>query len=154
MSKAFTKEQEGSDVYDELPDRPVSSNNLVTERGLKLIDDELAALHDAHAEASAEEDKHRLARINRDLRYFTARRATAQLMPATDQTEEVRFGNTVTIERDDGRRQTFTIVGEDEADPSKGTLSYASPVAQALMGRSEGDLVAAGAGEAEIIEIR
>ncbi|ODA67008.1 Transcription elongation factor GreB [Methyloligella halotolerans] len=154
MSKAFTKEQEGSDVYDELPERPVSSNYLVTERGLKMIDDELAALNEAHAEALAEDDKQRLARINRDLRYFTARRATAQLVPPPDQTAEVRFGNKVTIERDDGRTQTFTIVGEDEADPSNGTLSYVSPVAQALMGRSVGDLVAAGTGEAEIIEIR
>ncbi len=154
MSKAFTKEQDGADIYEELPDRPVSSNNLVTERGLKLIDDEIAALQEAHAEASAEDDKPRLARINRDLRYLNARHATAQLVPPPDQTDEVRFGNTVTIERDDGRRQTFTIVGEDEADPSNGTLSYVSPVAQALLGRSVGDLVAAGAGEAEILEIR
>jgi transcription elongation GreA/GreB family factor len=154
MSKAFTKEQDGADIYDELPDRPVSSNNLVTERGLKLIDDEIAELQEAHAEASASDDKPRLARINRDLRYLSARRATVQLVPAPDQTDEVRFGSTVTIERDDGRRQTFTIVGEDEADPAKGTLSYVSPVAQALMGRSVGDLVAAGAGEAEILEIR
>ncbi|XSG81353.1 MAG: transcription elongation factor GreA [Methyloligella sp. ZOD6] len=154
MSKAFTKEQEGSDVYDELPERPVSSNNLVTENGLKLIEDTLAELQKAHAEATAEEDKPRLARINRDLRYFKARRAAAQLAPSPEQSGEVRFGNTVTIERDDGRRQTFTIVGEDEADPSKGTLSYVSPLAQALMGKSVGDLAAAGAGEAEIIEIR
>jgi transcription elongation GreA/GreB family factor len=65
----------------------------------------------------------------------------------------VRFGSTVTIERDDGRRQTYRIVGEDEADPSLGTLSYASPVAQALMGKQVGDTVQAGVAEAEIIEI-
>ena len=43
---------------------------------------------------------------------------------------QIRFGGTVTIRRDDGREQTFRIVGEDEADPSRGTLSHASPLAR------------------------
>jgi transcription elongation GreA/GreB family factor len=60
----------------------------------------------------------------------------------------------VTIERDDGRRQTYRIVGEDEADPVHGTLSYVSPVAQALMGKPVGEVVEAGHGEAKIVEIR
>lgn len=154
MSKAFTKETESGDAYDELPERAVSSANLVTEHGLALLEQELARLHAARAEALAADDTSRLRRIDRDLRYFTARRAAAQLVPAPDQTEEIRFGNTVTLERDDGRRQTFTIVGEDEADPAKGTLSYVSPVARALMGKSVGDRITAGPGEAEIIEIR
>ncbi len=68
--------------------------------------------------------------------------------------KKVQFGSIVTIERDDGRRQTWRIVGEDEAEPTKGTLSYASPVARALMSKSVGDVVQAGAGEAEIVEIR
>jgi transcription elongation GreA/GreB family factor len=67
--------------------------------------------------------------------------------------KEVHFGSTVTILREDGRRQTYRIVGEDEADPSAGTLSYVSPVAQALMGKQVGDVVEAGAAEAEIVEI-
>jgi transcription elongation GreA/GreB family factor len=66
---------------------------------------------------------------------------------------EVRFGSTVTIARDDGRRQTYRIVGEDEADPSLGTLSYVSPVAQALMGKQVGDTVQAGTADAEIVAI-
>ena len=73
-----------------------------------------------------------LAHAARDLRYWTARRSTAQLMPAPENAEKVQFGSTVTIERDDGRRQTWRIVGEDEADPAQGTLSYVSPVARAL----------------------
>jgi transcription elongation GreA/GreB family factor len=56
--------------------------------------------------------------------------------------------------REDGRRQTYRIVGEDEADPSLGTLSYVSPVAQALMGKAIGDVVQAGTAEAEIVEIK
>jgi transcription elongation GreA/GreB family factor len=59
----------------------------------------------------------------------------------------------VTFERQDGRRQTYRIVGEDEADPAKGTLSYVSPLAQALMGKEIGDTVPIGQGQAEIIAI-
>jgi transcription elongation GreA/GreB family factor len=153
MSKAFTKEDEGGDVYDDLPDRPISSNNLVTPNGLALIEAELAQLHEAHAAAIKADDKPLLAKLNRDLRYWTSRRATAQIVQPPEKTDEVLFGSTVTIERDDGRRQTFTIVGEDEADPSKGTISYVSPVAQALMNKRVGDLVMAGTTEAEILKI-
>ena len=84
----------------------------------------------------------------------TARRSTAQPMPAPEQTDKVQFGSTVTIVRDDGRRQTFRIVGEDEAEPAQGTLSYASPVARALLNKAVGDVITAGSGEAEIVEIR
>jgi transcription elongation GreA/GreB family factor len=67
---------------------------------------------------------------------------------------EVRFGTSVTIVRDDGREQTFRIVGEDEADPARGSISHASPLARAMFGKRVGDVVRAGAGEAEIIRIR
>jgi transcription elongation GreA/GreB family factor len=59
----------------------------------------------------------------------------------------------VTVERDDGRRQTYRIVGEDEADPAKGTLSYVSPLSKALTGKRVGDVVQAGTSEAEIVAI-
>lgn len=153
MSKAFTKEPEGEDVYDDLPDRPISSHNLVTAKGLELIEAELARLHEQHAAAHDADDKPLLAKINRDLRYWTSRRATAQVVKPPANPTEVQFGAKVTIERDDGRRQTYQLVGEDEADPAHGTLSYVSPVAQALMGKSVGETVQAGAGEATIVEI-
>ena len=153
MSKAFTKEPEGGDVYDDLPDRPISPHNLVTPEGLEMIEAELARLHLEHAAAQEADDRAWLAKINRDLRYWTSRRATAQVVEPPKDSTEVHFGSTVTILREDGRRQTYRIVGEDEADPSAGTLSYVSPVAQALMGKQAGDVVEAGAGEAEIVEI-
>jgi transcription elongation GreA/GreB family factor len=153
MSKAFTKEAEGGEVYDDLPDRPVSPHNLVTPKGLELIEAELARLHREHAAAQDADDRPRLAKINRDLRYWTSRRATAQVVEPPEDATEVHFGSTVTMLREDGRRQTYRIVGEDEADPSAGTLSYVSPVAQALMGKQVGEMVEAGAGEAEIVEI-
>ena len=153
MSKAFTKEPETGDVYDDLPDRPVSPHNLVTPKGLEMIEGELARLHLEHAAAQEANDRALLAKTNRDLRYWTSRRATAQVMEPPQDAKEVHFGSTVTILREDGRRQTYRIVGEDEADPSAGTLSYVSPVAQALMGKQVGEMVEAGAGEAEIVEI-
>jgi transcription elongation GreA/GreB family factor len=153
MSKAFTKEPETGDVYDDLPDRPVSPHNLVTPKGLEMIEAELARLHLEHAAAQEANDRALLAKTNRDLRYWTSRRATAQVMEPPKDAKEVHFGSTVTILREDGRRQTYRIVGEDEADPSAGTLSYVSPVAQALMGKQVSDVVEAGAAEAEIVEI-
>jgi transcription elongation GreA/GreB family factor len=153
MSKAFTKEAVGGDVYDDLPDRPVSPHNLVTPKGLELIEAELARLHEEHAAAQEADDKALMAKINRDLRYWTSRRATAQVAAPPRDAKEVRFGSTVTILREDGRRQTYRIVGEDEADPALGTLSYVSPVAQALMGKEIGDVVQAGTGEAQIVVI-
>jgi transcription elongation GreA/GreB family factor len=153
MSKAFTKEPETGDVYDDLPDRPVSPHNLVTPKGLEMIEAELARLHLEHTAAQEANDRARLAKTNRDLRYWTSRRATAQVIEPPKDAREVHFGSTVTIVREDGRRQTYRIVGEDEADPSAGTLSYVSPVAQALMGKQVGDVVEAGAAEAEIVEI-
>ncbi len=153
MSRAFIKEQDGGP--EDLPDRPVSPHrNLVTVQGLAAIDAELTRLHRAQADALAADDKTALARAARDLRYWTARRATAELVPPPEDTDVVRFGSTVTIGRDDGRRQTFRIVGEDEANPAAGTLSYVSPVAHALIGKSVGDVVTAGNSEAEILEIR
>ena len=65
----------------------------------------------------------------------------------------MHFGSTVTIERDDGRRQTFRIVGEDEADPAKGSISFVSPLAQALTGKAVGEVVHAGGSDAEIVMI-
>jgi transcription elongation GreA/GreB family factor len=94
-----------------------------------------------------------MARATRDLRYYTARRATAQLTELMGDTSKVRFGTVVTLDREDGRRQTFRIVGEDEADPAQGSISYISPLARALLGREVGDVVKVAGGEAEVVEI-
>jgi len=155
MSRAFTKEPDEGEALEDLPDRPVSEHpNLVTAQGLAQIEDALARAREELTRAQAANDRAVIAHAGRDLRYWTARRSTAQLMPAPEGTGKEQFGSTVTSARDDGRRQTWRIVGEDEAEPSKGTLSYASPVARALMGKSPGDVVRAGNGEAEVVEIR
>jgi transcription elongation GreA/GreB family factor len=153
MSRAFVKE-DAAENFDDLPERPVSEHpNYVTAQGLALVEAELARLQREHAAALKAEDRAALARTARDLRYWTARRATAQVIPPPADCSEVRFGCTVTLGRDDGRQQTFRIVGEDEAEPAKGTLSHASPLARALMGKQVGDVVPAGQDEAEILAI-
>ena len=153
MSRAFVREADGSE-FEDLPDRPVSSHpNLVTAEGLRRIDSEVAGLRQRLADAQATGDRAEVARVSRDLRYWTQRRATAERVDATGDPTQVRFGSRVTFEREDGRRQTYRIVGEDEADPAHGTISYVSPLAQALMGKQPGDTVQAGQTEAEIIDI-
>lgn len=158
MSVAFTKETDLEATAAELPDRPISTHpNLVTREGLAMLDEALDAARAAYAAAKVEhdiEDKTALARATRDLRYYTARRATAQLTEPAHDTDVVVFGSTVTFDREDGRRQTFRIVGEDEADPEKGAVSYVSPLAQALLGKSVGDEATVAGGEVEIVEIR
>jgi len=151
MSRAFVKEDD--DAPEELPERLISSApNLVTAEGLAAIEAEIARLERDLASAETD-DRAARARLQHDLRYWTARRGSAQLMPAPASNDVVRFGSTVTIDRDDGRRQTFRIVGEDEADPERGTLSHVSPLAQALLGKSEGDSVRVAGAEAEIVKI-
>ena len=151
MSRAFVKEDDGA-REDTLPDRPVSPHhNYVTAEGLALIDAELARLGAALADAG--DDRALRGSIERDLHYWRQRHATAEVVPKPTETDSVRFGSTVTIARDDGREQTWRIVGEDEADPTKGTLPYVSPLAVALSGKGVGDTVQVAGSEAEIVRI-
>jgi transcription elongation GreA/GreB family factor len=151
MSRAFVRE---SDAVEELPEKLVSEyRNLVTPEGLALIEAEVERLQDDLAEGQRAGDRDVLQRISRDLRYWNQRLTTAEVQSGPASASVVAFGSTVTLERDDGRVQRFRIVGEDESDPSNGKISYVSPLAQALMEKSAGDTVTAGAGEAEIIKI-
>jgi transcription elongation GreA/GreB family factor len=153
MSRAFVKEDAGEGLED-LPDRPVSEHrNLVTAEGLAAIDAEVASLTTAYAAAQASADRAALQRVARDLRYWSQRQQSAEVMPEPVDTGAVQFGSRVTLLRADGRRVTYRIVGEDEADPSKGTISYVSPLARALVGKGEGDVVPMGATKAEIERI-
>jgi transcription elongation GreA/GreB family factor len=154
MSRAFVKEQEEAEPRNDLPDRPISEHpNFVTAEGLAAIEAELARFQHDFAQAQAAGDRAEIARVGRDMRYWSARRATAQVVAPPKDADKVHFGSTVTIDREDGRRQTFRIVGEDEADPTHGTLSHAAPLARALAGKRVGDVVQAGNGEAEIVAI-
>jgi transcription elongation GreA/GreB family factor len=98
-------------------------------------------------------DRTAMAQATRDLRYFAARRASAQLVQPSGSSGKVQFGCRVTFDRADGRRQTFRIVGEDEADAAHGSVSYVSPLARALLGREVGEVMKLGGQDIEIIAI-
>jgi transcription elongation GreA/GreB family factor len=133
MSRAFVREQDVEHV-EELPDRPVSEHpKVVTESGMAQIEAALADARAAHALAQASSDRGSIAAAARDVVYWSARRATAQIVPNSSDRSKVHFGGIVTILRDDGREQTFRIVGEDEAGPAKGSISHVSPLARAML---------------------
>jgi transcription elongation GreA/GreB family factor len=89
----------------------------------------------------------------RDARYFAARVRTAQVIANPASTDTVAFGSTVTFRREDGRVEKYRIVGEDEADPKAGSVSFVSPVARTLMGKAVGDVAGSSPQELEIIAI-
>src|SRR5262249_29390858 len=134
---AFVKEVEHE--IDDLPDRPVPTHpNLVTAKGLAAIERTLGRFEAAHKAAIAKNDRTTMAAAQRELRYWNARRSSAQVVePAADKSK-VHFGATVTVRRDDGRAQTFRIVGEDEAEPAQGTISYVSPLPAPMLARMVG----------------
>ena len=117
------------------------------------IEAELQRLTAGYAAAQAAADRIALQKLARELRYWSARRATAQLQPEPGPRDAVHFGAVVTLLRADGRRQTWQIVGEDEADPKLGKISYVAPLAQTLLGKEVGDTVPVAGGEAEIVGI-
>jgi transcription elongation GreA/GreB family factor len=159
LSVAFTKEESAETASEtQLPDRPISPHpNLVTEAGLKALETQLREAREAYEAVQQIEDvneKRRQAAVPlRDIRYFGERLRTAQLVADPTSTETVAFGSTVTFSRPDGRVQKYRIVGEDEADPKAGSISFVSPVAKSLMGKAVGDVAGSGSQELEIMEI-
>jgi len=153
MSRAFIKETAESAAP---PERMVDDGpNLVTPEGLAQID-----AHIARIEAAMQSEANILLRetLARDLRYWTIRKATAELVTPNDEKgaaeDTVAFGSTVTIRRK-GREQTFRIVGVDEADAARGLISFRSPLATAILGARPGDILEPGAplGDVEIVSI-
>ena len=159
MSVAFTKEDSAETASETLlPDRPVSLHpNLVTRAGLAAQEVQLQQAREAYEAAGNIDDvnerRRQAANPLRDARYFAARVRTAQIVPEPGSTDVVAFGTTVTFSRADGRVQTYRIVGEDEADPKAGSISFVSPVARLLMGKAVGDVVDASGQELEIVAI-
>ncbi len=159
MSVAFTKEDSAETASETLlPDRPVSPHpNLVTEAGLKALESALQQAREACETAQKIEDinerRRQAAAPLRDARYFAARLRTAQITANPASSDIVAFGSTVTFRRDDGRVQKYRIVGEDEADPKAGSISFVSPVARSLMGKAVGDVTGISGQEIEIIAI-
>ena len=147
MSVAFRREsdEEHKEPRFELPIPP--GPNLVTAAGLKQAEAKVAALKDAVA---GEADEGRRAELQRDLRYWNTRLATAELAPPPPE-GEAAFGSRVTF-RLNGQERIVEIVGDDEADPASGRIAFSAPLARALIGAGPGDLSDFG-GKADAIEI-
>jgi transcription elongation GreA/GreB family factor len=138
MSVAFRRDsdEEHKEPRFELPLPP--GPNLVTERGYDLIKARTEELEKATQAATSDEQK---TQLQRDLRYWRTRLATAQVAPVPT-CAVVAFGTRVTLEQE-GRVRDLTIVGHDEADPTSGLIAFASPLGRALMGAEAGEDVTA-----------
>ena len=153
MSSAFTREHDDG-VVEDIGERTVSPHrNLVTPRGLVAIDAALEAARVAFASGERDQDRRAIALAARDLNYWSARRANAELTRPNPDKTEVRFGHKVTLDTAGGKTITYEIVGEDEADPAHGTLPHVAPLAQSLLGKSVGDTVEVKREKAEITQI-
>lgn len=144
MSRAFVRESDG-DGPDDLPELPLSPHpNYVTPRGLAQLQSRLSAalarlsLLDATVVGAALERAH----INREIRWLQQRIATALLIrPEAQAAGRAGIGACIQMEDDAGQTYRYVLVGEDEADPEKGLLSWVSPLGRALKGAAVGDSV-------------
>jgi transcription elongation GreA/GreB family factor len=159
MSVAFVREESAEAAQEvNLPPRAISPHpNLVTQPGLRALERSLAESQQALKTAQAIEDanarRRALELAARDARYLAERVASAVPQPEPVNATAVAFGSRVTILRDDGRRQTFQIVGEDEADPRGGSIAYVSPLAHQLIGKQVGEAVEMDGREIEIVAV-
>lgn len=165
MSRAFVKESDDDFAAGELPERPLPAHaNYVTPRGLELLQARVRELTERHEQLKREADedsgaRQKLRETERDLRYFGSQLERATLVDTANQPhDEVRFGAIVKIEDDEDTEQEFAIVGDDEADVAAGKISWASPLAHAMIGSRVGDTVVwrrpAGEAQVHIVDIR
>ena len=131
--------------------------NLVTQTGLKALERKLqiarAALDEAQTAEKAGDKNRRSERPLRDIEHYSELLRTAQVVTPQANPTKIGFGHLVSVRYDDGREFTLRIVGEDEADPPQGKVSFVSPVAQKLMGLSVGGRTTVGEHEIEILDI-
>jgi transcription elongation GreA/GreB family factor len=152
VNRAFVKESDQD--TETLPERAVSEHaNFVTARGLALLEANVRDLEAQRTAARGQDDRAALARVARDLRYFTSRRDSARLIQPPAQPVVARFGVAVTVRLPDARELRYRIVGEDEADPREGLISYVSPIAKTLIGATVGATVEIGGQRAQITRL-
>ena len=138
MSRAFVREEDVQQP-DVLPELKISEHpNFVTHRGLVLIEAKIAELRTLLA---VDQDAATVARLERDLRYWLARGGNAQVKEREHGDKKAGFGARVRFRRDGGKPETIEIVGEDEADPAQGRISWVAPLARAMKGTEAGDSV-------------
>jgi len=179
MSKAFVKDPDNEvDPPYEPPAIPTGIKNYMTPQGHRHMQDELHQLLRVERQKMVETvawaagngdrsengdyiyGKRRLREIDRRIRFLSKRLESAEVVDPKQQKklDQIFFGATVTYADGRGNAKTITIVGIDEADLSRGQVSWQSPVARALMKAHEGDIVdvraPSGVEEIEVLEIR
>lgn len=148
MSVAFRRESDEEHLEPRFELPVPAGPNLVTPRGIRQIAERIA---DLEARIAAMDDAEAERALRRDLRYWQTRRATAiETAPRGDGT--IGFGSRVTFEMA-GRERNVTLVGDDEADPAAELLSFNAPLARALLGAEEGDVVAFNGRDVEILGV-
>ncbi|MBV1689087.1 GreA/GreB family elongation factor [Novosphingobium sp. G106] len=147
MSVAFRREGDEEHLEPKFEIPIPSGPNLVTPRGLALIGERVAEIE---AQLAGETDEDRIKAVKRDLRYWQTRQITAEVVPAPTG-ETVEIGTTVSF-RLNGKPRELSIVGDDEADPARGSISFSAPLARALLGAEPGELLPFGDKE-EAIEV-
>ncbi|QHC97791.1 transcription elongation factor GreAB [Pseudomonas sp. R84] len=145
MSRAFVNEDNAAAQADQPVERQVSAQpNYVTAQGLAQLQEKVAELQTLHAEQSArgeQADKQRLADLQRDLRYFNQRLSSAQVAVAATSRDKVQIGSWVTYADEHDTEHRVQLVGEDQADASKGLINWGSPLGRALLGARLNDEV-------------
>jgi transcription elongation GreA/GreB family factor len=150
MSRAFVKESDGAGGEEPAELQVSPHRNLVTAEGLAQIERNVERLRIEQSAARAADDRAAVKRIQRDLRYWAERQRSAELVPAAVPGGKARFGSIVRLAKPDGGELEYRIVGEDEADPSRGKISYVSPIARRLIGAALGEEIELPDGVAEI----
>ncbi len=146
MSRAFVKEPDGDQADTDLPERPQSDHpNYMTTNGLEKMKSTVDALRQEQSLLKKEDDlsaKNRIKPIEAELRYLEKRIQCAIPVDISKQkSKEIRFGATVKLLDENDQEYIFTIVGEDEAEPEQGQISWISPLASGLVGKKAGDVV-------------
>lgn len=180
MSKAFTKECDDAGVDDEVESEialPAGAKNYITPAGYAKLKEEFlyllnierpelvktvawaASNGDRSENADYKYGKRRLREIDRRLRFLTKRMDYAEIINSAGRdSDQVFFGATVSVEDEAGEQHTYSIVGMDEIDLTRGRVSWVSPIARALLKAREGDTVRfeapGGTQQLEIIEVR
>jgi len=161
MSKAVVPPTQDDDEDEGVPAIPAGTKNYITPAGFQRLKDEALHLLDkerpdlvkvvawaaSNGDRSENADyiygKRRLREIDRRIRFLTKRIEAAEVIDPTarEHTDQVFFGATVTVADENGQEATYAIVGIDEADVSRGRLSWISPLARALLKHREGDQI-------------
>jgi transcription elongation factor GreB len=132
----------------------VELNQLLNVARAKVVQEvaEAAAQGDRAENAEYIYGKKKLREIDRRIRFLTKRLDAAVVVKQEGSHDEVRFGATVDVEDENGKKSSYLILGPDEASPSSGSISFQSPLGKALMKRKVGDVVSVQrpAGEIEI----